>query len=758
VAFFLTYFIKNIKITTDILTIHPPSPYGLWRAKKEEKMSYKELEKWFAPDPERGIVIYGATDTLSETGEKKFGQAILENVISTYKSKCIYCINPKRAKEGAEILGKKAYANAKDLPTVPDLAIIATPATTIEKIMQECADAGIPAAIVFAAGFQEMGAEGIILAQKVADIAKKGGVRMCGPNCFGVFGEFLNGTFSRGVLAGGGYIGYISQSGAIVCDPLDVIGKVSRVASIGSKIGVTWGEMIRLYGDHNPTKAIFLYFESIEKEADDLIRAAREVGREKLIVALKGGRTEASNKVATSHTGASAGNYKVFLEICRKAGIIIPEDLREADDFLEFAKQPLPKGNRLIILTNGGGKGVLSTDQLELYGGKLAKLSEETLAVLDTHMPPTYSHTNPVDIIGDAPKERWRIAIRAVLAEKDCDGVLITYVPLAMCDPTDLARIVIEEGKKYPDKPILVSFTGSESVSEAKRLFREAGLAVYDQPETAARIFGKLAKRQEELCKDSKLCRETYICRACPRFGNGCEEAKLSADILLHGIHSSGRTTLTEHEAKKILGAHCIPVADTFIAMTEDEAVYIAEKIGYPVVLKLNSTLPNMTHKSDIGGVHRNLKTDMDVKSAFNAIRQIVKANQFEGVNVQPMETTEGVEVVIGSTVDPSGAKVVLFGEGGTLMEYRQDTDIAILPLNQAEVANLIRRTKISKLLIEGWRDVYKPIDMSKLEDILVAFAHFVETHPEVKEVDINPLIVSPEKIIALDARIILHK
>jgi acetyltransferase len=717
-------------------------------------MSYKQLEKFFAPNPKHGIVIYGATDTPSETGEKKLGQVITENISATYTGH-IYCINPKRV--GGTILGKPVYRIAKDLPTVPDLAIIVTPAITIPKIIQECADAGIPAVVVFAAGFQEMGKEGIALAKQVADIAKRGNVRLCGPNCFGVFGEYFNGTFSRGILAGGGYVGYISQSGGIVCGPLDTIGKLSRSASVGSMIDVTWGEMIRLYGDHKPTKAILLYLESIGENAEDFISSAREVGRKKLIVALKAGRTDGASKAAASHTGALAGNHKIFIESCRKAGIIVAEDLTEADDFLEFAKQPMPKGNRLVILTNGGGPVVLAAEQLELHGGKLPKLSQGTLDVLNAHMPATWSHGNPIDIIGDAPAERYRIAIEAALAEKESDGVLITYVPLAMSDPSTIARIIVEEGKKYPDKPILVSFTGSESVNEAKRLFREAGLAVYNNPDTAARIFAKLAKRQEELDKDSKLCRETYICRGCPRFGNECKETKATADALLHEIHESGRTTLTEYEAKKVLGAYCIPVANTHIAYSEREVVYWANMIGYPVVLKLNSTLPNMTHKSDSGGVHLNLKTDETVKLAFNSIRQLVDSNQFEGVNIQPMETAKGIEVVIGSTVDPSFKNAVLFGEGGTLMEYRKDTDIALLPLNQAEASNLIRRTKISKLLIEGWRDMYKPIDMGKLEDILVAFAHFVETHPEVKEVDINPLIVSPEKIIALDARIILH-
>jgi len=721
-------------------------------------MSYKQLEKLFAPDPERGIVIYGATGTLSETGEKKFGQAILENVSATYAGH-IYCINPKRAKEGANILGKKAYAKVQALPTVPDLAIIATPATTVEDIVQECADAGIPAAVVFAAGFQEMGAEGIILAQKVADIAKQGGVRLCGPNCFGVFSEYLNGTFSRGVLAGGGYIGYISQSGGIVCDPLDTIGKVSRVASVGSMIDVTWGEMIRLYGDHDPTKAILLYFESAGKNAADLITAAREVGRKKLIVALKAGRTEAASKAAASHTGASASNHKVFLEICRKAGIIVAEDLAEADDFLEFAKQPLPKGNRLVVLTNGGGPVVLASEQLELHGGKLSILSQTTLDVLNKYMPVTWSRGNPIDIIGDAPAERYRIAIEAALAEPESDGVLITYVPLAMSDPTTIAHIIIEEGKKYPDKPIMVSFTGSESVKGARRIFEEAGLAVYNKPDTAARIFAKLAKRQEELDKDEKACRETFICRDCLRRGSDCADLKNSADMLLKSIFDSGRTTLTEYEAKKILGSYCIPVANTHIAYCEREAELFANIIGYPVVLKLNST--TMTHKSDSGGVKLNLKNSDDVRRAFQDIHNAVPSEHFEGVNIQPMETAKGVEVVMGSTVDPSGVKVVLFGEGGTMMEYRQDTALSILPMNQSEAENLIRKTKISAILEKGWRNEYECVDMAKLEDILVAFAYFVETHPEIKEVDINPLIVSGKagnyKIVALDARIILQ-
>jgi acetyltransferase len=715
-------------------------------------MSYRKLEKFFAPDPEKGIVIYGATDALDKTGEKKLGQVITENISATYKGK-IYCINTKRAEKAGDtiptIFGKPVYGCAKKLPTVPDIAIVVTPASSIPDIIQECADVGIPAAVVFAAGFQEMGETGIALAQRVGEIARKNGVRLCGPNCFGVFGEFFNGTFSRGILAGGGYIGYISQSGGIVCGPLDTIGKLSRAASVGSMIDVTWGEMIRLFGDHAPTKAILLYLESIGKDGADFIKSAREVGRKKLIVALKAGRTEAASKAAASHTGASASNHKVFVEACRKAGIVVAEDLAEADDFLEFAKQPLPKGNRLVVLTNGGGPVVLASEQLELHGGKMTKLSQETLDVLNADMPATWSHGNPIDIIGDASSVRYRIAIEAALAEKESDGVLLTYVPLAMSNPTDIARIIIEEGAKYPDKPIIVSFTGTESVKEAKRLFREAGLAVYDNPDTAARIFAKLAKRQEELDKDAKECGESSL--VC-----GSDKAKADADDLLHSIYEAGRTVLTEHEAKKILSAYDIPVGETLIAKTDREAALIAEDIGYPVVIKLHST--TLTHKSDVGGVELNLKSIDDVYEAFSRIEKAVAPEHFEGVNVQKMEKTKGVEVVIGSTVDPSFGNVVLFGFGGTMMEYWQDTAIAILPVNKAEAANLMKRTKVSELLEKGWRNMYKSCDLGKIEDILVAFGHFAETHPEVKEVDINPLVVSPEKVIALDARIILHK
>ena len=721
--------------------------------------NYRDLERFYSPDPLKGIVIYGATDTPDKTGEKKLGQVITENISATYAG-YIYCINPKRAeKEDAMILGKKVYANAKKLPTVPDLAVVVTPAKTIPAVIQECADAGIKAAIVFAAGFQEGGKEGLALAEQVLEIAEKGGVRICGPNCFGMFGENFNGTFSLGILAGGGYVGWLSQSGGVVCDPLDTIGKVSRVASLGSMLDISWDEVIRLFGEHKPTKAILLYIESLGNNVDDFIKAAREVGRRKLLVSLKAGRTEAASKAAASHTGASASNHKVYLETCREAGIVVAEDLTDADNFLEFAKQPLPKGNRLLILTNGGGPVVLATEQLELYGGKLAALSPTTLDTLNQHMPATWSHGNPVDIIGDASAERYRIAIKAVLAETGCDGVLLTYVPVAMSNPTEIAQIIIEEGAKYPDKPIVVSFTGSESVKEAKRLFREAGLAVYDKPDTAARIFAKLAARQKGLEEDDKPCRESYICHECPRYGKACNETKAAANKLLHEVYESGRDTLTEHEAKKVLQAFCMPVGDTVIAQTAFQAAAAADKIGYPVVLKINST--TMTHKSDAGGVELNIQNFNDAIAAYVRIRDAVPPEHFEGVNVQKMVKTKGVEVVIGSTVDPSGAKVVLFGEGGTLMEYRQDTDIEILPITQVGARNLIRRTKISKILVEGWRNVYKACDtatLTKLEDILVAFGDFVETHPEVKEVDINPLIISNDGIIALDARIILHK
>jgi len=718
----------------------------------------KSLEKFFAPDPDKGIVIYGATDALDKTGEKKLGQVITENISATYAGN-IYCINPKRVKDAGGvtpyILGKPVYSSAVTLPTVPDIAIVVTPASSIPDIIQECADAGIPVAVVFAAGFQEMGKEGIALAKKVLEIAKKGGVRLCGPNCFGVFGENFNGTFSRGILAGGGYIGYISQSGGIVCGPLDTIGKLSRAASVGSMIDVTWGEMIRLFGDHEPTKAILLYLESIGENGADFIEVAREVGRRKLIVALKAGRTDAASKAAASHTGAVASNHKVFLEACREAGIIVAEDLAEADDFLEFAKQPLPKGNRLVVLTNGGGPVVLASEQLELHGGKMSQLSKETLDVLNADMPATWSHGNPIDIIGDASSIRYRIAIQAALAEKESDGVLLTYVPVAMSNPTDIARIIIEEGAKYPDKPIIVSFTGSESVKEAKRLFREAGLSVYDNPDTAARIFAKLAQRQKWLNEGKEASRNSHICRGCPHLHHDCLISFHDADKLLSKIYQSGRTILTEYEAKKILGAYCIPVGETFIAKTPEEAVGYAEKFGYPVVLKLHST--TLTHKSDVGGVELNLKNGEDVFYGFFRIKNAVNPEHFEGVNVQKMEITKGEEVLLGAKTDPSFGKVIAFGMGGTRAEFFKDVALTVLPVSINDAKSLIRRTKISQILENGWRGSL-PADMEKLEDVVVAFAHFLEEHPEVKEVDINPLIVSPEKVIALDARIILHE
>ncbi|WP_013321343.1 bifunctional acetate--CoA ligase family protein/GNAT family N-acetyltransferase [Gloeothece verrucosa] len=706
------------------------------------RSEYQPLSFIFKPDT---VAVIGATDK-----EGSVGRTLLWNLISNPFGGTIYPINPKRH----NVLGIQAYPNIKAVPEPVDLAVIATPAPTIPGIIAECVEAGVQGAIIISAGFREIGAAGLELERQIQEIAR-GKIRIIGPNCLGVMNprNGLNATFASGI-ARPGNVGFISQSGAICTAVLDwsISENVgfSAFVSIGSMLDVNWGDLIYYLGDDPHTHCIVIYMESIG-DARSFLSAAREVALTKPIIIIKAGQTEAAAKAATSHTGALSGSKDVLDAAFRRCGVLEVNRISEMFDMAELlGKQSrLPKGPRLTIVTNAGGPGVLATDALINTGGELAELAPETIAKLNQILPANWSHSNPVDILGDATPERYTKAFDIIQQDPNSDGILVILTPQAMTDPTQTA----EQLKAYiqkSQKPVLASWMGGTEITAGETILNNSRIPTYRYPDSAARLFNWLWKYSYNL-------RGIYETPVLPHDQEGIPNREL-VDEILQTVRSCGRTILTESESKQILGAYGIPIVRTATAKTEDEAVDFAESIGYPVVIKLYSK--TITHKTDVGGVQLNLTDEEAVRWAYRDIQtsvtQKVGAEHFQGVTVQPMlNLSGGYELIIGSSIDPQFGPVLLFGTGGQLVEVFRDHAIALPPLNTTLARRMIEQTKIYKAL-QGVRG-RKAVNLEALEYLLVRFSQLVVEQPWIKEIDINPLLASAERLTALDARVVLH-
>jgi acetyltransferase len=641
------------------------------------------------------------------------------------------------------------------------LAVIATPAPTVPGIIGECVDAGIKGAIIISAGFKESGAEGVVLEQQILEQAHRGKMRIIGPNCLGVMSPRtgLNATFAN-AMARPGNVGFISQSGALCTAILDWsfqenVG-FSAFVSIGSMLDVGWGDLIYYLGDETHTKSIVIYMESIG-DARSFLSAAREVALAKPIIVIKAGRTEAAGRAALSHTGALAGSDEVLDAAFRRCGVLRVNSISDLFDMAEvLAKQPRPKGPRLTILTNAGGPGVLATDALITTGGELADISEETRAELNLLLPPHWSHNNPIDILGDADPERYNKALEIAAKDANSDGLLVILTPQAMTEPTQTAEqlknaLGDSNITSIQGKPILASWMGGADVAAGEMILNRSSIPTYPYPDGAARIFTYMWQSSYNL-------RGIY---ETPTLGNrewGVGDADAVVRQIIDAARYTGRTLLTEFESKQILAAYGIQVVPTCVAHTEDLATECAQRIGYPVVLKLFSE--TITHKTDVGGVQLNLKDTEAVRQAYRAIaksvREKVGIEHFLGVTVQPMVKMDGYELIIGSTLDPQFGSVMLFGAGGQLVEVFHDRGIALPPLNTTLARRMMEQTHIYKAL-KGVRG-RKSVDIGLLEQLMVVFSQLVVEQRWIKEIDINPLLASSENLIALDARIILHE
>ena len=634
-----------------------------------------------------------------------------------------------------------------------DLAVIVTPAKSAPGLVEECGLAGIKGVIIISAGFKEVGAEGAELERLVLEQARKYGIRVIGPNCLGIMNPVgrMNATFAAGI-ANPGRVGFISQSGALLTAILDWAARenvgFSSIVSLGSMLDVGWGDVIEYLGDDPNTDSIVIYMETIG-DARAFLSAAREVALTKPIIVIKPGRTAQAAKAAASHTGSLTGSDDVLDAAFRRAGVLRVDSISELFQISEIlAKQPRPRGRKLSIVTNAGGPGVIATDSLIGGGGELTEISPGTMEALNAVLPAVWSHNNPIDIIGDAPPDRYAKALEVAAADPEADGLLVILTPQAMTDPTATAKALVKYAS-IEGKPVLASWMGGLDVEEGARTLREAGIPTFAYPDLACDLFNYLWKYDERL-------RSLY---ETPRLPVAADrgEFREEVDQIIQAVASEGRTLLTEYESKKVLAAYGIPITDTEIATTPDEAVDAAEQIGYPVVVKLLSR--TITHKTDVGGVALNLKSADAVREAYAKIQDAVTeragAEHFEGVTVQPMINWSGYELIVGSSVDPQFGPVLLFGMGGQLVEVFRDKALALPPLNTSLAKHLIDETKISHAL-KGVRG-RKPVDREVLASLLVRFSELVAEQPRIAEIDINPLLASPERVIALDARVVLH-
>jgi acetyltransferase len=696
------------------------------------------LDPVFSP---KSVAVIGATERQGSVG-----RTVLWNLLSSPFGGTVYPINSNRP----NVLGIRAYKDIRELPEKPDLIVVTTPAATVPAIIQDAVDLGVPAGIVISAGFKEHGEAGKELERQIAEIIR-GKMRIIGPNCLGVMNPVggLNATFAS-AMARPGNVAFISQSGALCTAVLDwslheLVG-FSGFVSIGSMLDIGWGDLIDYFGHDARTHSIVIYMESVG-DARAFLSAAREVSLSKPVIVIKVGRTAAAAKAAASHTGSLTGSDDVLEAAFRRVGVLRVNSIADIFYMSEvLAKQPRPRGPRLAIVTNAGGPGVLATDTLISLGGQLAELSPATLEAYNAFLPGPWSHSNPIDILGDAEPERYAKALEIAAKDPGTDGMLVILTPQGMTNPTQIA----EQLRPYSNstgKPILASWMGGADVAGGEDILNRSGIPTFPFPDTAAKAFCYMWRYAYNL----KGLYET------PSLRHEERHNRALAEKIVRKVHDAGRTILNEYESKQLLEAYGIPTVRTEIAENAREAARIAGEIGYPVVLKLYSE--TITHKTDVGGVQLNLKNPDEVRVAFEGIHGLVEqkagAGHFLGVTVQPMVKLDGYELILGSSIDPQFGPVLLFGAGGQLVEVSKDSALALPPLNSTLARRMMEQTKIFTAL-KGVRG-RPPVDLVALEDLLVRFSELVVEQPRVKEIDINPLLASPERLLALDARVVLH-
>ncbi len=675
------------------------------------------------------------------------GSLICRNLIQGGFNGPIMPVNPKHESVG----GIFAYPSVEALPKIPDLAVICTPPKTVPKLIEKLIQREVRAAIVITAGLQLHHDEhGTNLRDVILNMSRKGGLRLLGPNCLGLLVPSigLNASFSH-IAAKPGHIAFVSQSGAMCTAVLDWangqnIG-FSHFISLGDSLDLDFGDVIDYLGMDSKTKAILLYIESIH-ERRSFMSAARAAARNKPILLIKSGRAPEGAQAAMSHTGALAGSDKVFDTAIRRAGMLRVYEIDELFAAVETLARARPlKGNRLGIVTNGGGIGIIAVDSLMEKGGTLAHLKPETIQALDAILPPTWSRSNPIDIIGDASGDRYGKTVELLAGSADVDALLVMHAPLATADSTEAALATIAAAKKF-NTNILTCWVGGTGVAAAKQAFHQAEIPTHESPERAVTAFMHMvryAKNQEMLMETPPSILEDFI------------PATATARLVIENNLAADKDIMSEAESKAVLAAYGIPTVKTHIAKTPEDACAVSKEMKFPIALKILSE--DIPHKSDIGGVDLFLDSPQVVQSAAVAMLETIRKKmphaRIQGFSVQEMAIRPGAhELLVGMTTDPIFGPVIMFGQGGTAVEVINDSAVSLPPLNVNLARELISRTRIYKLL-KGYRD-RKPIHMDSLCGVLIQLSQLIVDIPEIAELDINPLFADEHGVIAVDARI----
>ncbi|MBD3422247.1 MAG: GNAT family N-acetyltransferase [Chitinivibrionales bacterium] len=703
-------------------------------------MSVKNLEKIFDP---KIIAVIGASSR-----PKSVGYVIFKNLICSDYDGIVFPVNPKHK----SVQGIQAFASVDDVPYTPDLAIIAIPAKGVPETIRQCGERGTQGVIIISAGFAEMGEEGKSALQAIEQHRDTFGMRIMGPNCMGIIRPqlSLNASFALSNVAPGP-VAFISQSGALGSAILDWAAArnigLSHFVSLGSMMDVDFGDLIDYFGSDPQTGSIILYIESLS-DPRRFMSAARGFAMNKPIIIVKSGRVAEGAKAAASHTGAMAGEDAVYDAVMRRAGVVRVNkivDLFHASETLSM--QPLPAGNRLCIITNAGGPGVMAVDTLVSCGGALAELKDETKRKLNEVLPEFWSRANPVDVLGDAGADRYARTLEICLEQDNIDGALIILTPQAMTEPEETARYVVEAAAKF-DKPVISSWLGADLVEASRGILRQGSVPCYTTPEESVEIFMTMYRYRQNII----ALYET------PE--NIDEEQQPQVDEIrtqLREIAAQGRTTLSERESKGILQHYGVPTTMPRLAESAHQAEELAEQTGFPVVMKIQSA--DISHKSDAGGVLLDIADAHQAAEAFDKIVKNARAYneqaRIDGVTVQKMIKGDQFEIIIGSKRDPVFGSVILFGAGGVTTEIFKDSAIGLPPINQTLCHRFMENTRIYRLLKDGHRN-RKPANMRKLESLLISFSQMLVDLPELREIDLNPVLVDEHDSMVVDARMLL--
>ncbi|MBN1315376.1 MAG: acetate--CoA ligase [Anaerolineales bacterium] len=694
------------------------------------------LETLFSP---QSVAVVGASANPS-----KLGYNVLENLIKYGFQGSIYPINPK----SEEILGKKCFASITDVPDSIDLVVIVVPNIYVADVMKECGEKGVGAAIIITAGFREAGVDGRKMEEEVMSIAREHNIRVVGPNCLGVIdtNSNLNASFASG-MPDNGLISFMSQSGALCTGILDWAALnglgFSSFVSLGNKGDLNETDFLEIWRDDPKTSVVMAYLEGVV-DGHAFIDAARELTKKKPFIVVKSGTTSAGSRAVSSHTGTLAGSDTAYDTAFNQAGILRAQSVSELFTFsTALAYQPLPKGRRVAIITNAGGPGIMATDACEKNGVNLATLSPETVEYLHKVLPPAANHYNPVDVLGDARADRYEEALTTTLKDPNVDAVIFLLTPQAMTEIAETATAVVRISKEY-DKPVLASFMGGKDVAAGNKILGEGKVPFYGFPEEAAIALRAMIQQYDWM--------NTEIEKPVKK---DADRERAAMSVL--AAQKAGRLKLNEMEARQIVAAYGLPLPESQLAFSADQAAQFAKEIGYPVVMKIIS--PDILHKSDIGGVVVGVKSDKEARQAYQDIllraRRYMPDADIWGVAVQAM-VEKGKEIIIGVTKDPTFGHMIMFGLGGIYVEVLKDVQFGIAPITQTQAREMITNLN-SYPLLAGVRGE-KPSDMDAMVDALLRISQMVTDLPQIVELDINPLFAYEEGkgVMAVDARIVV--